>query len=530
MAKREQVEQLQWVGRGRSANVYVGEEANGRRVAHKVFSPDSLSQLVFYAIDGAPNPYGWNEHAVSAALARRRILTHLVEFWFGERLALPTTYGASWNERAQAYEIRCEFIEGRHLPLRGPESRASDGWLADLVEGIMKPLQRHLELAGFDGMVWQAGRGNPVAASNFLLRNADTVPRWVWIDLESGVPALFSCSPRAQLGFYLPRCWHYRRPIFDDTDMDRLRSYLEQQTDDLEKELGLDAVEELLDAADELEAHQLRWKSLRRHERGISAHRAQGRLTESEARWYLAHRARWYSYLLGVGAASVAASARRCAGRAWQGLLRLDLRRALTNGWRFISSQTYRAQLARRYVSRRIDEWKARGFLEPGVTGRLHAELDRDESSTYISDFGVHLMMKPFVKALQWWIFPALFVLGAVDEVVLLVVLVSAGALGRTAYTLGRLVQSAVARERLPWVALVLGALPVAGNAAYPAELVVCSTGETRILARFIVYDTFAALGRAVPIWGGPDTLTEHRLNRLPDLVARGIQRVLRIA
>ena len=281
---------MQWIGRGRSANVYVGPDEDGRRVAHKIFTPDSLSSLVFYVLDGAPNPYGWNEHAVAAALARRQILGHLVTFWFGGRLSLPAVYGTAWNEQARAYELRCEFIEGRHLRLRGPDG--TEDRLEDLVANIMTPLQRHLEQAGFDGMVWQAGRGNPVAASNFMLRDGDDPPHWVWIDLESGVPALFSCSPHAQLRFYLPRCWHYRRPLFDDTNTHLLRSYLEERTEELEKELGRKHLEELLASVDELDHRQLRWKSLARHERSILAQRALGHLTESEARWYIEHRAR----------------------------------------------------------------------------------------------------------------------------------------------------------------------------------------------------------------------------------------------
>ena len=516
---------MQWIGRGRSANVYVRDE-DGRRVAHKVFTPDSLSRLVFYALDGAPNPYGWNEHAIAAALARRQILTHLVEFWFDGRLALPATYGSAWNEQAQAYELRCEFIQGRHLPLRGPGR--SDDRLEDLVTGIMAPLQRHLEQAGFDGMVWQAGRGNPVAASNFMLRDGDGPPRWVWIDLESGVPALFSCSLRAQLRFYLPRCWQYRRPLFDDTNMPQLRSYLEERTEELENELGRKALEELSAAVDELEHRQLRWKSLARHERGIAAHRAQGRITESEARWYIEHRARWTLHLLVAAGAATIAHLRETFRRAWQRLRHLDPRRALARGWSFMTSQSYRTELSRSYVSRRLDAWEARGFLEPALVEQLHAELGRDASSAYIGDFGVHLMLKPFVKLLQWWIVPALFLLGTLDEWVVALVLVSGGAVARTSYTLGRLVQSALSGQPLPLIALGVGTLPVAGNTAFPAELIACSTGNARILARFIVYDSLAAIGRALSIWGGPDTLTEHRLNRLPDVVANTFRRALR--
>ena len=56
-------QQLRWVGRGRSANVFVTEGDSDERFAHKVFTPDSVGKLVFYLLNGAPNPYGWNEQA-----------------------------------------------------------------------------------------------------------------------------------------------------------------------------------------------------------------------------------------------------------------------------------------------------------------------------------------------------------------------------------------------------------------------------------------------------------------------------------
>ena len=36
----------------------------------------------------------------------------------------------------------------------------------------MPALRSHLEFAGFDGLLWQAGHGNPVALNNFLLESA----------------------------------------------------------------------------------------------------------------------------------------------------------------------------------------------------------------------------------------------------------------------------------------------------------------------------------------------------------------------
>ena len=39
----------------------------------------------------------------------------------------------------------------------------------ELWQYVMRPLQRRLVEAGFDGVAWQAGLGNPVAANNFML-------------------------------------------------------------------------------------------------------------------------------------------------------------------------------------------------------------------------------------------------------------------------------------------------------------------------------------------------------------------------
>ncbi|MCH7863163.1 MAG: hypothetical protein IH998_16205 [Proteobacteria bacterium] len=81
----------------------------------------------------------------------------------------------------------------------------------------MPNLRTHLERAGFDGLLWQAGIGNPVALNNFLYERADQTQhadpersdegRWVWIDLESGVPALFPISPKVFVKYSLAHWW-----------------------------------------------------------------------------------------------------------------------------------------------------------------------------------------------------------------------------------------------------------------------------------------------------------------------------------
>ena len=68
-------------------------------------------------------------------------------------------------------------------------------------------------------------------------------------------------------------------------------------------------------------------------------------------------------------------------------------------------------------------------------------------------------------------------------------------------------------------VALFVGVLPIIGNVAYPLQILYCGTERDHELARFVFYDTFSRLGQKLPIWGGPDTLTEHLANRLPDII-----------
>ena len=116
---------------------------------------------------------------------------------------------------------------------------------------------------------------------------------------------------------------------------------------------------------------------------------------------------------------------------------------------------------------------------------RLQDEFDREEASVYITDCGGHLMIKPFVKLLQWWVLPAAAAAGLVPPLVLGVGLVAGGAIARTLYTFGRLIQATFHGKQRPWVALGVGSLPGIGNTAYPLELVVSSVGDSQLLARF---------------------------------------------
>jgi len=192
------------------------------------------------------------------------------------------------------------------------------------------------------------------------------------------------------------------------------------------------------------------------------------------------------------------------------------------NAWRFVSSQKSRTFFARSYVTGRIQAWRNRGFLGKDSVKGLRSELRCDVASDYLTDFGVHLAIKPAVKVTQWWIVPGLFAAGVIESgLVAAAILVSGGAIGRTLYTTGRLTQSVFSGQRKPWLALGIGVLPVIGNTAYPCQLIYHGKNSEHCIARFILNDTFARIGYHFPIWGGPDTLTEHWFSRLPNLFFR---------
>ncbi len=507
------------IGRGRSAVVYHGRDAQGRALACKVFGSEGLTKVVQLIFLGAPNPYIWSEDAVRCASLRRTILAELVPVWLPGRLRIARSRGVAWHAEQRAFELTTEFVDGRPAELHHPRRMAGADEFAELAHDVMAPLRVRLEAAGFDGLLWQAGEGNPVALNNFLREREGAEARWAWIDLESGVPALFPLDPRALFGFYLPRSWKLRRPLFDDVDVERLRVHL--RGPELRSALGSTRCAELLELADQLDRHQRAWKALRRHQGSIAYRLARGQIDADAARWYEAHPLRWYAREGLRAARSTPAHARRLLARGLARLRRIPWFAALSAAPRFLFSQRFRYALGRRHVSRRIHTWEQRGQMNAEDARFLRSHLVPEESSAYLTDFGFHLAMKPFVKSVEYWIVPALFAFGFVGEQTVALVLLTGGAVARSLYTSCRLVQAALNGRERPWIALVVGTLPVVGNFAYPVQLAWSSTERDDDLARFILHDGFARIGARIPIWGGRDTATEHWFNRLPDRLMR---------
>jgi hypothetical protein len=163
-----------------------------------------------------------------------------------------------------------------------------------------------------------------------------------------------------------------------------------------------------------------------------------------------------------------------------------------------------------------VRAWEQRRFLTREQVAELRRGMRHEETAAYVTDFVMHFMLKPVAKTLQYVVAPLLLLAGVTDEASTALFMVTGGAVVRTLYTLGRLVQATLAGRRKPWVALLVGALPFVGTAAYPIQIVFSGFSERDVLARFLLHDVAATTGRSIPIWGGPDTLIEHRLSRVP--------------
>ena len=93
-----------------------------------------------------------------------QVVAEIVEHWFGVTLRVADAVDVGWDDDAGAFFLDTRFVEGRPVALHNPFAARADSEYRILREEIMAPLQKKLAEAGLDGLVWQAGRGNPVAA------------------------------------------------------------------------------------------------------------------------------------------------------------------------------------------------------------------------------------------------------------------------------------------------------------------------------------------------------------------------------
>ena len=223
--------------------------------------------------------------------------------------------------------------------------------------------------------------------------------------------------------------------MFDDVDVTRLQEYLQSDAEVLRLALGGDDYETLRLKAISLGEHQRKWKSIGRLQSSIQYRLAQGEIDKYQADYYSQHRFRW---ILNEVRRGLSASVRALQGLSisiWRYLRQFNFSNLVRSGWRFLVSQKYREALVHGYLDGRIEKWLDRGQLSDGDAQVLRAQIGSPDSSVYITDFGIHIAIKPAVKATQYWLLPALFAFGLLSGPTTALLILAGGALGRSAYT-----------------------------------------------------------------------------------------------
>lgn len=516
MIKQAQINESKFIGNGRSAKVFLSE-IDGKTVAKKIFTGEPVSKFILFVLTGSANPYTWCEAAIQSAMTRRRVLSNLCQLWFGDQLRLPETHSYKWNVEQMAFEINAEFINGRHAPLFSPLTPDAKDFMKELKQEVMEPLREKLIESGFDGLVWQAGKGNPVGASNFMVKQHNNgTHQWIWIDLESGLPALFALNPLSTLFYYLPMCIKHRGWLFDHVDTAKLSNYVEQHKDRIIESLGAETWQAMRSDIESLTKTQSQWTSLSRHRKSLYYAASQGKVSPEEKAYYENRAFRWFLKSIFIFMSAFSVKIVEFFRNLKDTVLDFPYRKFFRRIRFYIAGNRYRWGVARWYLKKEIKKWQSRKFLNAEETSFLKNELKNTESSAYLTDFSIHIALKPLVKIFAWGIFPLLIATQVFSLKTGAFLIVLAGPFARTSYTTWRISNSLVqSRPYIPWLAMLLGVLPAIGNLAYPAELLYRSTGKKDRLAKFIAYSFSAKIGARVPVWGGQDTETEHFFNRI---------------
>jgi len=571
----DKVVERTYIGEGRAATAFLETWESGAQTVAKIFnknkvnSPsDFLTTASHYIAFGAPNAYTWNEDAVLCAKYRRDILGPLLNLWFDGEVEIAKALDVFWDEEIQAYALRTEFIEGRHVSLHHPFSSEREYELPQQQDRMQK-LRGLLFHAGVDGLLHQLGLANPNALPNCMIVSDNEcknlgdlidIPapetKTVIVDGESGVSplCLHIVSPVYGLApvfsHYLPLSIKHGRPLFDDVDIDTLSGYVLENKDDLIAKSGEQVYIKLMQDVMKLSHHQHRWKNLRRVDNSIQSNLAKGKITEEQAEHYLVNPAKWYlREALRVGWKAIKKASELPTDILWWAADNVTsyLNFSTVKGAaKFVISEDTRTDVAKEYCAERIEVWKQRKQLTDEESVFLESNLERTRSP-YLTDFAAHMCLKPIEAVAFPTVAGALYASGVVDEWAAVNLVFWGGSITRTAYTLGKMAyfnlkskhrdvnqesptdepQGIVSKILgIPYViALGTGWIPSYGNTAFLNQMVYSAT-ETKELGKFLIYDFFSRLGKKVPIWGGEDGALEHKCNNVPSFVFKNRQPV----
>jgi hypothetical protein len=180
--------------------------------------------------------------------------------------------------------------------------------------------------------------------------------------------------------------------------------------------LGSQRYDEILQHIDRLEYHQEKWKSIRRVDRSIQYQLKKGLITDRQANWYSERPLLWYGReLLRILGQSLKKILIELPAIAFNKLVKIPDRQFIWQFWRFLSSQSYRLTIAKNHLSKIVNYWTERNPINFEEANGLLQHLERETSSEYLNDFGVHIGIKLFIKMIEYLV-PLLYLTGLIDE------------------------------------------------------------------------------------------------------------------
>ncbi len=508
--------EINFIGHGHSASVYriMGDQQS---IARKVFTGSKIANLIHTLFYGAPSDYSWCEAAVKAAFFRRRVLAQLVNFWFGSEVQVAAALSFGKDEQTGCWYLDTQFVAGRLAQLNTPFIASGEIEYHNLRDHIMKSLHHHLLQAGFIGTVWQAGMGQPCAYANFLwseerAENGKNI--WHWIDLESGMPAIFSHDPLKLLGYYIPQACKRRRILFDDLDIPALQEYLRANASSLGERLGEQSHAKLLEDAEALiQAHEL-WSQESRFSRSLSYHHGRGRITPAEFRYYRDHPVSWFMKLFPLMLREYMPRLSAYLKQSWRRLFPwLNPMIWMQYFLKLIFVRDFRIAFCEVFVHQGIAHWQKSHQMTERQGKTLEDEMKKTKAQQFLADFGVHLAFKPLQYFFRLIVIPISWNAGLITTATAGILIFFIGIFLRFSYTLFRCLEELLRRHPPPLVALLVSCLPVIGTNAFPIQMLQAA-GKGGLLSQFIIYEFFSRIAGYIPIWGGRHTGCDYTINR----------------
>lgn len=260
--------------------------------------------------------------------------------------------------------------------------------------------------------------------------------------------------------------------------------------------------------------------------RGIIYQLKKQKITQAQADWYSKHILLWYGkeFLLLLKRALVKLFW-KLPVKLFKLLISINYWQALKNFVRFTFIGKYRKTIAENYLKQQVTNWEERQQLNKRQSDFLRDQIEHESTSPYLADFIILMGLKPLTNIIEWVVIPTLYATGVINEVALAAGVTMGGMVYRTLYTIGRMLYERIkfGREHVHprWVALFVGLIPTAGNAAYPIQIIYSASSKSREVAEFLTYSIGAGIGARIPIWGGKDTRTEHFFNHISDIIIR---------